>query len=307
MKFRNFAILTFVMLTSAQFFTTLFGEDVQAKAPELHRKAADDSFIAIYEKIDAAAFHKNLRQLLSVLSDLDSFHAVSFGNGLGPQDINSLQLTVLRVVQFYFFDVNGKLKPFELKENISDNEKKWLGKISIDPSNSNKVISLLQEEQVAVRWLGIVKASYLTPDASVVKILQQIALNDPYVIIACKPFASKDKKNNLPNNGIVCGRESNFSCPLSEKAYSVLNKWGYKIDIDANSINHKGICYLASLYNNSDSPVLKKQIIDSISLFSPNNSAIALLFSDKTFDKEYQNAIDAFKKAIGSKRNYHVY
>ena len=307
MKFRKIAIFTLMLLTGVQFFTPLFGEDVQVKVPEQHRKAADDSFVVFYEKIDAAAFHKNLRQLLSVLSDLDAFHAVSFGKGLGPQDKNSLQLTVLQVIQFYFFGVNGKLKPFELKEDLSDNEKKWLEKISIDPQNSNKVISLLREEQVAVRWLGIVKASYFTPDVNVVKILQQIVLCDSYVIIAGKPLIISNKINDLPDNGMVGKIESNFSCPLREKAYSVLNKWGYKIDIDTSSINRRGIYYLARLYNNSDNPILKKQIIDAISLFSPNNSAIVLLFSDKAFDKEYQNAIDAFKNAVGSKRNYHVY
>lgn len=307
MKRRNIAIFALVLFATLQFSHLLFAEEVKAKTFEQYHNAADNSFVVFYEKINDALYHKKFEQLLSILSVLDSFHAASFGNGLGPTDKNSFQLIVLQIIQNLFFDANGELNIPEIKGEITKNEKEWLEKLSIEPKDSNNVIDLLQNKQVAIRWLGIAKTNYTTPSTKVAKILQQIVLDDSYVIIAGKPFIISNKINDLPDNGMVGKIESNFSCPLREKAYRVLNKWGYKIDIDTNSINRRGIYYLASLYNNSDNPILKKQIIDTISLFSHNNSAIVLLFSDKTFDKEYQNAIDAFKNAIGSKRNYHVY
>lgn len=266
---------------------------------------ANNSFITFYEKIDEATYNENFKQLLSILAGLDSFNAITFGNGLGPQDRNALQLTVLQIIQNKFFDKDGRLKQSNIEGKITNNEENWLKIISTDPKDQNKVLELLQDGRVAVKKLGILKSNYSSHNAEIIEILQQIVANEQYVVIVPKSTQSENKLNNLPNNGKVGYFESVFSCPLRKAASDVLERKCVKAVVDSNSVNIRGINYLAGLYSNTNSPVLKEEIISTILLFKRNSSPIVLLFKENAnvFDKELHKVIDFFRNEYKRKHN----
>jgi len=260
---------------------------------------ADNSFIIFYKRLNKATYHKNFQQLLSILSNLDSFNTVRFGGGLGPNDKNSLQLITLQAIQKTFLDKTGKLKDFNINENFIDNEKKWFQYLSIKPDDYDKVLSLLQNKQVTVRMLGILKAMHSNYNSKLIKALQYIVKSDQYVIIEyVYPQGEKKEKNSPPRLG---GFYNGFSCPLRNAALQVLQKNGIEASVNLHNVNIQGLNYLMNLYKNSNNLNLKEEIITTILPFESNSLAIFYLFEKDIFDKKYNAVIQLFRAKYKTK------
>jgi len=257
---------------------------------------ASEKLADFYKEIDKAIFEKNLTSLLQLLSKLDSCEEIKFGNGFGPVDKNTLQVSLIGVIEKTF----GSNEKIAIQENVKaqNNVKveEWLTLITLSADDNKAILKLLQSDKVAVKYLGILKARYSSNNPEIIKELENIAEKDPYIVIAGGKKETKIKTNNLPNNGIVDASESVFIAPLREEAKRVLNIMGKDFHIDQDKITIDGIIMLVKLYKNA-SPILKEEILEAVSLFSPGSRAYNMLLKND-ISNEYIETIKLFRSKL---------
>lgn len=250
-----------------------------------------DALFSYCQKIDLAAANKQINDLVLLLIDLESCTEQRFGNGYGPFDKTSLQITIINILYRLSGDkeslnINNFDRLFDVKK-----DEEWLEFFKLPSNSFDSIEKMLKHNNPAIRYYGIIKLQE-RPPLEIIDILQKIVDHDDYIVLA----ASKKKivaTNGLPDNGIVGGiQESIFKARLRDVASQKLNSWGVKSCVDDEQVSRDGIIVLAQMYQNGNR-LLKEEILESINLFS-----IGSLPAESLMNFDYSNVADQKKSII---------
>ena len=122
-----------------------------------------DEIQNLYREMHSAIHVKNLQDTVELLHKLDSTNVWSFGAGLGPTDDRFLQVSLIRdAAVFLSSDNGGPHSDIQLLASKSGSAfGNWPELLSVLPGDEQGMLRLLQDQNPAVRWLGLYKASFL--------------------------------------------------------------------------------------------------------------------------------------------------
>ena len=221
------------------------------------------SIQAFYEKLGNAVSTHSTEHLIGLLDWLEGSTVWSFGSGVGPTDVDSLQCAVV--------DSYLKIEAESATErNISTTRaaNKWVGAFQVTPIDSISMMRLLRSQKPAFRLIALRRIErFQQIDTNVVRRLKTLMGEDPYVRIVRK--ADSTQRHYPAPPGLD---ESDIEFPLRVIARQILSDRGIPVDYDAEKEAVEGVCYLAQLW--VDNPRYREDIQDAISLLNPRGYGV---------------------------------
>lgn len=220
-----------------------------------------------YQRLDDAFVRNDVKQMISLLAELDSVEVWSFGAGVGPTDSESLQCRIVQIIVEHFLDEKGHVKGYEQVEIIAalnENAKMWLGVLRTSPSDHQTIMQLLLDKKAAMRWVGLKKAALATQlDVEMIGVLRHIMANDSYVQISRKPVGTDENRPSPPGLTV-----NELIFPLRVIACQVLNAKGHSCVLDDMALAREGVKAIAQMWE--DQPKRRAALEDAISLLNPS-------------------------------------
>lgn len=235
-----------------------------------HLCVAEDDCQKYYQRMDDALTQRDPTAMFGLLAELDSVDIWSFGAGLGPTDAKSLQMRAVQVFSEYLLDSQGRMVAAEAIKNTASGEKAlhWIQLFQTDPNDSRELARLLKNDNPAVRWLALKKASFLGQNGAIIDTVRDIVESDPYVQISRQPttpIQSRPSPPGMTANAVVF--------PLRMFACQLLSKWGDACKLDNTSNARDGIQALARMWEQA--PNRRSSIQEAIKLLNPKGPCVA--------------------------------
>jgi len=250
-------------------------------------------FPDLYNEINSLDYAKDRSGALRFLAKLDNTNVSSFGAWLRPTDAQQMQLVAMQLFPRFLLSNSGGPAPVvqRLTNGTGDEYGEWLKFFSILPSDEKGLLQMLQDKNLAVRWLGLLKADFLKKGApTLTKAIGDIAARDPYVIVSGFSAPLTDHPDQ-----IIEGPDSyGFTAPVREKAIKVLKKWGQEVVIDSDAVNRQGMAHLKKLY--LESPEQRADVLDDIWRLRNNDKVMYLLENQAPATEEEKKMIEEFKE-----------
>lgn len=251
-------------------------------------------------EIDRIAMSHDIKNLIIILTKLETCEEQALGNGFGPTNKTSLQLVVLDAINRLSknMNINSEVQSLLANEKLVST---WTDFLLFSSADIAGILKMLMHSNASIRYCGLLKTEKGPYNEVIAKELRKIVEQDPYIVLAGTKRKA-DVTNALPNNGTIGGDlESSFVSPLRNRALQILKNWGIDAKIDENQLATDGVLMLVELFKNNDQRV-KAEIIESIKMFTPGTLPMntMLLFDDNIVPKEDIAIINLFRKQMKS-------
>ena len=226
-----------------------------------------------YQKMNDLIHEKKNIHMVQFLGELDTQGVWSFGAGLGPTDSQALQLNAIENFEPYLFDEKGNLKLSKAEQKIlrtNSNTLKWAEILSFKSDDRKRLLEILNDENPAVRWIGIKKATLTRPDETLVGQLQNIAKTDKFVQVQRRQIKTKNNRPSPPGLTV-----NELNCPLRQFACDALSAWGITCTVDEASVAKRGVEFLAGMYVRNKA--VRQSVMEAVNGLNPKGTGVLTL------------------------------
>jgi hypothetical protein len=248
-----------------------------------------------FQELDSAHNKHDAVALIRLAAATVGKDCWSMGGAQGPTDAASLRLRAFWSAGEWIFDGNGALRG-DVRDaiaNPTDAENQIIDWLTVLPTDTQKMLSLLMNDDPAARWVGIYKTRFVAPSPTpIIQALTNIVANDNDIVLTNIPIPRTDA-TPVPSPGVT--RE--FVAPLRRFASEQLAKWNQNVSVDETDVARAGVENLLDEYSSNSAH--KDTIVWAISRLTMGHSPVAeqalRTFVPDTADR--QHAFGEFKKA----------
>lgn len=234
----------------------------------------------LYQDLDEAIINKSPDKIITILEEVNHKNIFSFGAGLGPSDKKYLEYFIVNIS--YDFMVTSELNP------------KWKRFYDVEFDDENEITDMLLSDNTGVRLIALRKLEGSEINDNLIDTLINIVNNDNLIFIS-KHYKTLNKDSDSPPS--PGSSVHDFSAPLRELSYKILNDWNVNTHLSEKKIAIDGVNRLAEIFLKGNSYV-KKDVLFAISMLDASSDAVHYINNASEIGKLEKDDLIKFKDAI---------